>query len=176
MCCPDPRAVFGQAFATGGRHLKQAHLGVSVGRTFEPISANLFVTGSYEVTLSEKSDIVPAATQYTQNHSDFDAQLGYLMLEGKLNLNLAWWGRVLSARSGSELVLRGEPRALRSQTFGRGPVRSGSRSRSWVQCTTRSPPSPRARCRATSAAIRSSLTVSMRSSLTAATASESVIR
>jgi hypothetical protein len=76
-------------FATGGRHLKTVHIGGSVGRTFAPYVENLYFTGSYEFSLSEKYDETPATEKIKQKRSDIAFELGYFFLEGKLGVNLA---------------------------------------------------------------------------------------
>ena len=76
-------------FATGGRHLKTVHIGASVGRTFDPYVPNLYFTGSYEFSLSEKSDICGPCDEIKQRRSDIALELGYFFLEGKLGVNLA---------------------------------------------------------------------------------------
>ena len=81
-------------FATGGRHLTQGHFGVSVGRTFEPYLPNLYFSGTYEFTLSERYDAnLPTVSNsltesYSENRSDVDGQIGYFFLGGDLNINI----------------------------------------------------------------------------------------
>jgi hypothetical protein len=75
-------------FAIGGRHLKQAHFGVSIGRTLDPILPALYFATKYEFTLSEKFDLTPETEKIGQNRSDFEAQIGYVLLGGKLDLNV----------------------------------------------------------------------------------------
>ncbi|MBA3500703.1 MAG: hypothetical protein M4D80_07520 [Myxococcota bacterium] len=76
-------------FATGGRHLKTAHAGLSVGRTFDPVVPSLYFTGSYEFSFAEKMDATPMTEKIKQKRSDIAFELGYFFLEGKLGINLA---------------------------------------------------------------------------------------
>lgn len=77
-------------FATGGRHVKQAHFGFDVGRTLNPIARNLFVQAGYEFTIAESYDANAATASINQNRSDFDASIGYLFLDGVLGVDLAY--------------------------------------------------------------------------------------
>ena len=77
-------------FATGGRHLKQAHFGFDVGRTLNPILPNLFVMAGYEFTLSESYDVNVETASINQDRSDIDAQIGYLFLDGDLGVDFAY--------------------------------------------------------------------------------------
>jgi hypothetical protein len=80
-------------FATGGRHLKAGHLGVSAGRTLDPVLPNLFFMASYEFTFAESYNpdpsVAPQVATINQNRSDVTAELGYLFLDGDLSVNLA---------------------------------------------------------------------------------------
>ncbi len=76
-------------FANVGRHLKQLHIGASVGRTLEPVLENLFIVARYEFTLSEKFDETPETEEVGQNRSDIDLMIGYAFLDGKLGVNVA---------------------------------------------------------------------------------------
>lgn len=75
-------------FATGGRHLKQAHLGISLGRTLDPILPALYFMVGYELTLSEASKLNADTETLAQNRSDAEAQIGYLFLDGDLVVNI----------------------------------------------------------------------------------------
>ncbi|MDB4953685.1 MAG: hypothetical protein JWO36_1254, partial [Myxococcales bacterium] len=75
-------------FATGGRHLKQAHFGASLGRTFAPYVPNLFITGSYEFTIAESYKANADTEKIGQSRSDLAFTLGYVFLDGKLNVNV----------------------------------------------------------------------------------------
>lgn len=75
-------------FATGGRHLKQVHVGASVGRTLDPILPALYAMASYELTLSEKYKENAMTEKESQTRSDVEAQIGYLFLDGDLNVAL----------------------------------------------------------------------------------------
>ncbi|HEY0251763.1 MAG TPA: hypothetical protein VGC41_09560, partial [Kofleriaceae bacterium] len=77
-------------FATGGRDLKQLHLGFDVGRTFDPIARNLFVQAGYEFTIAESYDANAATASINQDRSDIDASIGYLFLDGKLGVDAAY--------------------------------------------------------------------------------------
>jgi hypothetical protein len=77
-------------FATGGRHLKQVHLGLGVGRTLDPILPALYALASYELTLSEKYKENAMTEKQSQTRSDVEAQLGYLLLDGDLNIAAAF--------------------------------------------------------------------------------------
>jgi hypothetical protein len=76
-------------FATGGRNLRQLHFGVSIGRSFGPLLRHLFFTAGYEYTVSQKFDANPDTAKYNQNRSDGEAQLGYVLLDGDLVINVA---------------------------------------------------------------------------------------
>jgi hypothetical protein len=77
-------------FATGGRHLKQAHFGFDVGRTLNPVLPNLFVMAGYEFTAASSYDANAATASINQNRSDIDAQIGYLFLGGDLSVDAAY--------------------------------------------------------------------------------------
>ena len=81
-------------FATGGRHLKQAHLGASIGRTLDPLLANLFLMFSYEFTFGEHYNQNAETSKIGQARSDLEAQIGYLFLDGDLSVNLAGSWRI----------------------------------------------------------------------------------
>ncbi|HTL37140.1 MAG TPA: hypothetical protein VL326_28590 [Kofleriaceae bacterium] len=76
-------------FATGGRHLKTLHIGASVGRSFDPVLPDLYFTGTYEFSIAERSDLTSKTDDIKQRRSDISAEIGYLFLDGKLNVNLA---------------------------------------------------------------------------------------
>ncbi len=75
----------------GGRNLKAAHLGLSVGKTF--IDA-LYVHLSYEFSLIEKYDRVADTAKYSQNRSDVAFSVGYQFMDGKLDVSLATNARI----------------------------------------------------------------------------------
>ncbi len=75
----------------GGRHLKAAHLGLSIGKTF--IDA-LYVHLSYEFSLVETYDRVADTAKYGQNRSDVALSVGYQFMEGKLDVSLATNARI----------------------------------------------------------------------------------
>lgn len=89
-------------FATGGRHLKQLHLGAAVGRSLNPVLPNLYFTARYEFTLSESYDQNADTSKINQNRSDFDVQVGYLFLDG--DLNIAAGGEYRHQHSGVEFT------------------------------------------------------------------------
>jgi hypothetical protein len=80
-------AVIGNT--TAGRGLKQLHVGASVGRTLEPLLPTLYLHGQYEFSLVEKYDATPETEEVGQNRSDLSFQMGYLFLDGDLDVNVA---------------------------------------------------------------------------------------
>ena len=82
-------------FSAIGRHLKQLHLGLALGRTLDPVAPNLYFGASYQFTLSERFDQTESAQSAAftevigQNRSDVEFEIGYRFLEGKLALNFA---------------------------------------------------------------------------------------
>ena len=80
-------------FATGGRHLTAGHVGVSVGRTLDPILPNLFFMATYEFTFAQSYNPdptnAPQVATINQNRSDVNAEIGYLFLDGDLSVNIA---------------------------------------------------------------------------------------
>lgn len=74
-------------YASAGRHLKQLHLGLAIGRTFEPALPRLYFHLQYEFTLSEKYGETAITEQIGQNRSDLAFQIGWLF--DKLELNVA---------------------------------------------------------------------------------------
>lgn len=74
-----------------GRHLKAAHLGLSVGKVFMEA---LYVHLTYEFSLVEKYDRVADTAQYGQNRSDVGFTVGYQLMDGKLDLSLSTNGRI----------------------------------------------------------------------------------
>jgi hypothetical protein len=81
-------------FATGGRHLKTLHVGASLGRSLDPYVPNLYFTGTYEFSISERYDANEKTSDYKQRRSDISAEIGYLFLDGKLGVNLAMNWRI----------------------------------------------------------------------------------
>ena len=77
-----------RGFTAPGRHLKQLHLGGSVGWTLDPWAPELYVHGIYEFSLVEKFDATPVTELVGQNRSDLGVLIGYLFLDGRLNVNL----------------------------------------------------------------------------------------
>ena len=75
-------------FATGGRGLKQLHFGLAVGRTLDPVLPNLYFNVGYEFSIGERYDENAETEKIAQRRSDIDAQIGYLFLDGKLNIHL----------------------------------------------------------------------------------------
>jgi hypothetical protein len=75
-------------FATGGRHLKQLHVGASFGRSLAPYLPSLVLSASYELSIGEKYDRTPETAKIGQTHSDVDAQIAYFLLDGKLGLSV----------------------------------------------------------------------------------------
>lgn len=76
-------------FAAIGRHLTQAHFGVNLQRTLDPILPNLFIQASYAFTLSQKFDATDSTAKINQNRHDVGAGLGYYFLDGKLIVDAA---------------------------------------------------------------------------------------
>ena len=74
-----------------GRHLKAAHLGLSVGKVFMEA---LYVHLTYEFSLVEKYDRVADTAKYGQNRSDVGFTVGYQLMDGKLDLSLSANGRI----------------------------------------------------------------------------------
>lgn len=74
-----------------GRHLKAAHLGLSVGKVFMEA---LYVHLTYEFSLVEKYDRVADTAKYGQNRSDVGFTVGYQLMDGKLDLSLSTNGRI----------------------------------------------------------------------------------
>ncbi|MDB4961858.1 MAG: hypothetical protein JWP01_1857 [Myxococcales bacterium] len=89
-------------FATGGRHLKQLHIGASIGRTLDPWVPNMYLMGSYELSLAEHYDATPVTEDIGQARSDLEAQIGYLFLDGALSFNLAGSWRIQHGGIGFE--------------------------------------------------------------------------
>jgi hypothetical protein len=81
-------------FATGGRHLKTLHVGASLGRSLDPYVPNLYFTGTYEFSISERYDANEKTSDYKQRRSDISAEIGYLFLDGKLGINVAMNWRI----------------------------------------------------------------------------------
>jgi hypothetical protein len=81
-------------FATGGRHLKTLHVGGSVGRSFDPVLPNGYITATYEFSIGERSDVNEKTSDIKQRRSDISAELGYLFLDGKLGINVAMNWRI----------------------------------------------------------------------------------
>ena len=73
-------------FAVGGRHLKLAHVGVSVGRSLDPILPSLYLMATYELTVGEHYKQNEQTAKLSQGRSDVEAQLGYLLLGGDLDI------------------------------------------------------------------------------------------
>ncbi|HEY4181337.1 MAG TPA: hypothetical protein VGM90_31040 [Kofleriaceae bacterium] len=80
-----------------GRHLKQLHAGLAVGRIIGTAS---YVHLQYEFTLSEKYDRTSAMDtnhdikKYSQNYSDIALVVGTKLLDYKLDLHLAAQSRI----------------------------------------------------------------------------------
>ncbi len=66
-----------QGYAAAGRGLKQAHLGLNLGRTLEPFLPKMYVHARYQFTLSESFDQTPETARFSQNRSSASMQLGY---------------------------------------------------------------------------------------------------
>jgi hypothetical protein len=73
-------------YANAGRGLKQLHFGLALGRF---IGERLYAHLSYEFTWSERYDATPNTETVGQNRSDLAVTVGYLLLDGKLEINLA---------------------------------------------------------------------------------------
>ncbi|MEO8699412.1 MAG: hypothetical protein ABI867_05185 [Kofleriaceae bacterium] len=67
-----------------GRHLKQLHLGLAIGKVF----GMAYFQAAYEFSLVEKFDETAETKEIGQNHSDGSLVIGYKLLEGKLDVNL----------------------------------------------------------------------------------------
>jgi hypothetical protein len=78
-----------QGFASVGRGTKRLHMGLSIGRTLEPILPRLYFHAQYEFTLSEgfKTDFTETG-DYAQHSSSIAAQIGYFILPS-LQINVA---------------------------------------------------------------------------------------
>ena len=80
-----------------GRHLKQLHAGLAVGRV---IGTATYIHAQYEFTLSEKYDRTsPTDTnhdikKYSQNYSDISLLVGTKLLDYKLDLHVAAQSRI----------------------------------------------------------------------------------
>ena len=72
-------------YANAGRHLKQLHLGTSIAKFIVP---QLYVYARYEFTLSEKYDETPETEAIGQNRSDAALTIGYVLLDGRFEVNL----------------------------------------------------------------------------------------
>lgn len=72
-----------------GRHLKQLHLGASVGKFFGESS---YANVTYEFSLVEKYDANADTKKYGQNHSDLAVTLGHFFLLQKLNVHVDFNG------------------------------------------------------------------------------------
>ena len=81
-------------FAAIGRHLIQGHFALHIGRTLDPILPDLYITAGYEFTLSEKFNQSTETAAVNQNRSDIEAEIGYLLLEGKLALSVDFSWRI----------------------------------------------------------------------------------
>ena len=101
-------------FATGGRHLKTIHVGTSIGRSFDPYVPNLYFAGTYEFSISERSDLNEKTSDIKQRRSDISAEIGYLFLDGKLGINLAMnWRIAHSGVSFEDFAMPGyDPRLI----------------------------------------------------------------
>ncbi|MEQ1737585.1 MAG: hypothetical protein ABL886_14420 [Rhodoglobus sp.] len=71
--------------AIAGRHLKALRAGLAAGRQF----GSFYTTAVYEFSLVEKYDRAPDTAKIGQNTSDGSLVLGYVLLQGRLNLNVA---------------------------------------------------------------------------------------
>jgi hypothetical protein len=67
-----------------GRHLKQLHLGLGIGKVF----GMAYLQVVYEFSVVEKFDETAETKKAGQNHSDGSFAFGYKFLGGKLDLNL----------------------------------------------------------------------------------------
>lgn len=74
-------------FATAGRGLKQLHIGASLARTLTPSVPEAYFHASFEFTFGERYDVTPVTESFGQNRSDTSLQIGYLLLEGRLNIH-----------------------------------------------------------------------------------------
>jgi hypothetical protein len=77
--------------AVAGRHLKEAHIGVSIGKIFMEAA---YVHLMYEFSLAEKYDRTPDTEKFSQNHSDGSISAGYGLMDGKLDLNVGFDFRI----------------------------------------------------------------------------------
>jgi hypothetical protein len=71
-------------YANAGRHLKQLHAGLAFAKFF----GDLYVHAQYEFTLSEKYDKTPDTKAVGQDRSDMSLNLGYELLDNKLDINV----------------------------------------------------------------------------------------
>lgn len=67
-----------------GRHLKQLHLGVAIGKF---ITDDFYGQVVYEYSFVGSYDRTADTAKYGQNHSDLAAALGYKVLDGRLDIN-----------------------------------------------------------------------------------------
>jgi hypothetical protein len=81
-------------FATGGRHIKMLHVGATAARTFDPVIPMLYLAAGYELSLGERSKINECTEGVGQMRSDVGTQLGYILLDGKLDINAGFTWRV----------------------------------------------------------------------------------
>jgi hypothetical protein len=76
-------------FATAGRNLRQGHFGLSAGRSLNPILPHLFITGTFEFTVSQSFDANAQTAAIGQDRYDIEAQIGYTFLDGDLVIDVA---------------------------------------------------------------------------------------
>jgi hypothetical protein len=76
-------------FATSGRHLKMLHMGLQLGRSFDPVLPNMYFVVGYEFTVPERYKENADTEKVGQLFSDVEAHLGYGFLDGNLMLDLA---------------------------------------------------------------------------------------
>lgn len=77
--------------AVAGRHLKALHLGLGIGKVF---LGTAYVHLLYEFSLVEKYDRTEALAEYGQNRSDLAFQLGYKLLDQRLDIHLGANARI----------------------------------------------------------------------------------
>jgi hypothetical protein len=80
-------------YTAPGRGLKALHAGVTLLRTVDPWLPRLYLSGGYEFSLVEKYDEAPGTDDFGQNYSEFNAQIGYLVLDG-LDVHAAFQGHI----------------------------------------------------------------------------------
>lgn len=68
-----------------GRHLKQLHMGLGIGKVFHE---SAYVHLIYEFSLVEKYDRTAETKRAGQNHSDLAATVGVFVLDHKLDLHI----------------------------------------------------------------------------------------